>query len=93
MNETNPEANREQATQRAQAVKQAYSDQLMAKANVVGVGVGFCKRQGQRTDDVGLVVMVSRKLPSTQLQPGDIIPSEIEGVPVDVQEVGEIRAH
>jgi hypothetical protein len=92
MNEFNPEPTQENAIQRAQAVKQAYTSELMAKANVVGVGVGFCKRHGQRTDDVGLVVMVSQKLPSAQLDPGDIIPHEIEGVPVDVQEVGEIRA-
>lgn len=92
MSEITPEFEREQATQRAQTVKQAYTGQLMAKANVVGVGVGFCTRRGQRTGQVGLVVMVSKKLPSAQLDPRDIIPHEIEGVPVDVQEVGEIRA-
>ncbi len=93
MNEINNEPDREQATLRAQAVKQAYASQLMAKANVVGVGVGFHTRHGQRTGQVGLVVMVSQKLPTTQLEPGDVIPHEIEGVPVDIQEVGEIRAH
>jgi hypothetical protein len=93
MSEIDSEPTREDATQRARAIKQAYSDELMAKANVVGVGVGFCTRHGQRTGDVGVVVMVSKKLPSAQLDPGDVIPHEIEGVPVDVQEVGEIRAH
>ncbi len=92
MSENNSEPTREDATQRAQAIKRAYTSQLMSKANVVGVGVGFCTRQGQRTGDVGLVVMVTRKLPSAQLDPGAVIPHEIEGVPVDVQEVGEIRA-
>jgi hypothetical protein len=80
------------ATRRAQAVKQAYASQLMAKANVVGVGVGFCQRGGERTSEIGLVVMVNRKLEASQLDPEDVIPTEIDGVPVDVQEVGELRA-
>ncbi len=44
MSETGSEIDREQATARAQAVKQTYASQLMAKANVVGVGVGFQTR-------------------------------------------------
>ncbi len=83
----------EAATQRALAVKRAYTNQLMSKANVVGVGVGFTKKGGAPTDQVGLVVMVERKLPAVQLDSSDLIPREIEGVPVDVQEVGEIRAY
>jgi hypothetical protein len=41
---------------------------------------------------LAIVVLVRRKLPRAQLMPEDIVPAEIEGVPVDVQEVGEIRA-
>ena len=81
------------ALQRAQTVKRAHEDELMSKANVVGVGVGLLEKSGVRTGAVGLVVMVKRKLPQTQVAPGDVIPAEIEGVPVDVQEVGKIRAH
>jgi len=36
--------------------------------------------------------MVKRKEPHSQLNPQDIIPPEIEGVTVDVKEVGEIVA-
>ena len=81
------------ATERALAVKRIYTDELMSKANVVGVGIGFAKRGDTSSNEVGLVVMVDHKLPSAQLDPSDLIPKEIEGVPVDVQEVGEIRAH
>jgi hypothetical protein len=80
------------AVQRAEAVKEAHLDELMAKDNVVGVGVGFRYKDGIRTDEVGLVVMVSTKMPLTQLEPGTLIPQSIDGVPVDVQEVGQIRA-
>ena len=50
------------------------------------------QRGGKPTDDVAVVVMVKAKVPPSQLAPEDIIPAQIEGVPVDVQEVGEIRA-
>ncbi len=77
---------------RVQAVKRAYSAELMEKANVVGVGVGVRYRGGVHTGEVALVVMVSRKLPRAQLAPQDVIPSILDGVPVDVQEVGKLSA-
>lgn len=86
------EANRQNAFGKAEAVKRAYESDLMSKANVVGVGTGLRQRGGKPTDDVAVVVMVRTKVPLSQLAPEDIIPAQIEGVPVDVQEVGEIRA-
>lgn len=80
----------QEAIQRIQAVKSAHEAELMAKANVVGVGIGFRQRQQVRTDDVVLVVLVAKKVPRAQLAPEDIIPSQIDGVPVDVQESGRI---
>jgi hypothetical protein len=71
-------------------VKQTYESQLMAMANVVGVGIGFRTCQGVRTDDPALVVMVRHKVPVEMLRPEERIPAEIEGVPVDVQEVGQL---
>lgn len=85
---SNPETPREQV----EAVKQSHESELMSKANVVGVGVGYRHRAGKRTDQLGLVVLVERKQPEGELSPGDVIPQQIEGVPVDVQEVGQIRA-
>jgi hypothetical protein len=86
------QADTQTAFEKVKAVKRAYENELMAKANVVGVGVGLSEKGGVRTRSVALVVMVSQKVPRSQLAPEDIIPSQIEGVPVDVQEVGEIRA-
>ena len=73
-------------------VKARYEAFLLKKANVVGVGVGFRERGGELTDEVALVVNVTRKLPATQLSLQDIIPAKIEGIPVDVRETGTIRA-
>ncbi len=80
------------ATEKARQVKNAHLAGLMAKANVVGVGIGYCHRGGVKTDQVGLVVMVRKKIPIHQLASQDRLPAEIDGVPIDVQEVGELRA-
>lgn len=81
------------AIDKAQAVKVAYQEMLMKKANVVGVGVGLRHQGGTRSDTVALIVLVEQKMPRALLAPEDVIPAEIEGVPVDVREVGKIEAH
>jgi len=77
---------------RAQAIKARHEKELMRKRNVVGVGVGFQERAGQQTDAVCIVVSVREKLPLDQLAPQDVIPTELEGVPVDVKATGAFRA-
>jgi hypothetical protein len=79
--------------QRAAQVKEQYEQSLLAKENVVGVGVGIRKRAGEYTGEVALIVMVRRKLPASELSPEDLLPEEIDGIPVDIQEVGAIDAH
>lgn len=69
-----------------------YVDELMAKAHVVGVGIGMAKVGGEYTDEMALVVLVDKKVPMEELAPEDRIPREIEGVRVDVNEVGVIEA-
>jgi hypothetical protein len=78
--------------QRVMAIKTRHEAGLLKKANVLGVGIGFREQDGRLTDEVVLVVNVSRKQRASQLAPQDAIPSVIEGVPVDVRETGEIRA-
>ena len=84
--------NAETAYQRAQSVKRAHAESLLRMANVVGLGVGMRQREGKLTDEVALIVLVRQKQPVHQLHPEEQIPSAIEGVPVDVQEIGEPRA-
>ncbi len=81
-----------EAVARAQSVKAKYERELMRKRNVVGVGVGFEERAGQMTDTVCIVVSVRKKLPLDQLAAKDVIPAELDGVPVDVQATGAFRA-
>lgn len=78
--------------EQAKAVKDAYLDDLLSKPNVVGCGIGFRQVQGERTNEIVVVVMVTKKVPNAQLDPDELIPRELEGVPIDVQEVGELGA-
>lgn len=73
-------------------VKESHESELMGKSNVVGVGVGLRKAAGQLTDEIAVVVMVSKKVDEDALDPNDRIPHLLDSVPVDVQEVGEISA-
>jgi hypothetical protein len=47
---------------------------LLKKANVVGVGVGYHYRKGRRTEEMGPIVYVSQKLPRAKLKAEDVIP-------------------
>lgn len=73
-------------------VQAKYADDIMAKANVVGVGVGMIKHGDEPTNEVGLVVLVSQKVPLEDLAEADIIPKKLDGVSVDVQETGVFSA-
>ncbi|HLU11131.1 MAG TPA: hypothetical protein VK003_15775 [Oceanobacillus sp.] len=77
---------------RASEAQQKYTDKLLNYPNVVGVGVGYVTRSGERTSEIGLIVMVEQKLPEAQLAPEDILPRELDGVKVDVQETGTFTA-
>jgi hypothetical protein len=80
------------AIERIRAIKSRYEKDLLKRANVVGVGIGFKYKDGQPTNEIALVINVSDKKPVAELAAQDIVPAEIEGIPVDVQEVGQVRA-
>ena len=74
------------------AVKDRHEEDLLKKKNVVGLGIGYKEVGCEKTKQLSLVVMVRKKESPSQLEAKDLVPSEIEGVPVDVKEVGEIVA-
>lgn len=73
---------------RLTALQAQYVDELMQKPNVVGVGVGFAKVGGEYTETPALIVMVSQKIGKEQLDTEACLPTELEGMRVDVQEMG-----
>ena len=81
------------AYQRAEQVKLRYQADILSKANVVGVGIGLRSRQGKLTEEVAIIVMVTQKKTRAELADEDLVPRDLEGVPVDVQEVGDISTH
>jgi len=69
----------------ARQASHRHEERLMALANVTGVGSGRDEESGE---DV-IVVFVTRKVPRDRLRPEDVVPDELEGVPVRVLAMGE----
>jgi len=67
-------------------VANRHRDRLMQMANVTGVGVGYKKVKGVRTNIPAIIVFVSKKLPVSQLAPKDIVPPTLDGFQTDVVE-------
>ncbi|MFQ5575646.1 MAG: hypothetical protein ACE5G8_01520 [Anaerolineae bacterium] len=82
----------QRALARAKAVKQKYQAELLGKKNVVGVGLGFKIVAGQISDEIAIIVNVRQKTDASALPAEDVIPAMLDGVPVDVVEVGTFRA-
>lgn len=75
-----------QLVERITEVKNRHADSLLEIPGVTGVGVGFIFKGGERTREIGIVVLVERKLPRDQVPPEHLIPTSIEGYRVDVRE-------
>ena len=80
------------AMEQVRAVIQTHRDHLLSLPNVVGLGVGLRQTAGEWTDTVVLAVMVTQKMPLESLADEQRIPSEIDGIPVDVQETGSFSS-
>ncbi len=76
----------------AQQVKSVHARDLLGKRNVVGVGVGYKVSQGIQTDELSLVVSVTRKEAPSALSVNDLVPKILDGIKTDVVETGVLRA-
>ncbi|RIH86137.1 hypothetical protein [Calidithermus roseus] len=63
-----------------------HADRLLNLPNVVGVG------QGEKNGQPVIKVFVTHKVPLSALEEEEVIPLDIEGVEVDVEETGIIGA-
>ncbi len=73
-------------------IRARHETKLMGYPNVVGVSEGFRSKQGKATSEACIVVYVEKKIPRDKLTKSDILPSQIEGVAVDVVQVGKVEA-
>jgi hypothetical protein len=78
--------------ERAHAAAARARAMLSAYPNVVSVGVGTKRIAGAATETWCVSVSVRTKLSADQLPASAIIPADIDGVPTDVTETGDIRA-
>ena len=66
-------------------VKNRYRDLLSAIPNVNGLGVGVVYRDGERTDEFGIIVHFPAALLPSENELRVLVPSAIEGCTVSVQ--------
>lgn len=72
-------------------LKRNYA-QLLGQSNVVAAGVEYKVTTAKKTEALGIVCSVRKKMPSNQLLRRDIVPPTLDGVPTDVIQTGPIRA-
>ncbi len=75
-------------------VKQAktiHKTAILAKPNVVGVGIGYKNAADQKTSELSVIALVREKIPAAGLPAGALVPREVEGVRTAVMQVGDIR--
>ncbi|MFW6281552.1 MAG: hypothetical protein ACOC1O_02000 [bacterium] len=68
-----------------------HKKNFLGRKNVVGLGYGIKERNGKRTGDEALVVLVKEKVPAKKLRKKDIIPQTLGSIKTDVIEVGELK--
>jgi len=70
---------------------QGAAERLLALPNVLHVSVGLKETGGKLSDQLCIRVYVKEKKRSEQLAAGETVPSEVNGVPTDVNTVGSFE--
>jgi len=73
---------------RVLATQMKYEKDLLKRANVQSVGVGYIMKGGKYTEEIGITVNVSKKSEINALGIPDRLPTELDGIRVDVIEKG-----
>ncbi len=76
----------------ARRIKKKYESFLLKKKGVVGCATGYKIIGGKKSNEPAVVCYVVKKKPRNELKDEDIVPAELEGVPTDVVESGELKA-
>ena len=72
-------------------IKNRAAEQLLGLPGVVAVGLGSKEVDGEPTGELAIKVFVKVKRAPGELPPEQLIPPEIDGIPTDVIESGEIH--
>jgi hypothetical protein len=76
----------------ASAANAGWAAAVPDGSNVVGVGYGAKVTVGAGLDELAVRVYVRTKLPLSELADADRVPGDVDGVPTDVIQVGDIMA-
>jgi hypothetical protein len=71
---------------KAQEALAAVSAEWISRSGVVSVEVARRRIDGVPTNQVGIRVTVEQKLPPNEVPEGELFPSSLEGIPVDIVE-------
>jgi len=82
----------ESSSHDAGVLKEKYKKRLLELDGVIGIGVGSREISEKKLRIPTIVVMVVDEKTKKKLQDGDAIPKSIEGIPVEIQVTGVIRA-
>jgi len=72
-------------------LKEKVQEELLRKANVVAVGIGCRWSDSGETGKPAIIVSVTHKVPRRELASHDLIPRELEGVPIEVRAIGTLQ--
>jgi hypothetical protein len=73
-------------------VKSLHQETILAKPNVLGVGIGYKVRGRKETEELCVIALVRQKIPLAGLAPEALVPKEVDGISTDVLQVGHVRA-
>lgn len=76
----------EATTEQAASTLERVAHEWMARRGVISVEVARRWRDEQPTDEVGIRVTVEQILPRDEVPDGELFPSAVDGVPVDIVE-------
>ncbi|HAH20827.1 MAG: hypothetical protein A2Y00_03035 [Omnitrophica WOR_2 bacterium GWF2_43_52] len=74
-------------------IKEKYEKDLLLLPHVVGVGIGYKITQEREKNTLCLKVYVSKKTPSKELSKNKTIPTQLDGILTDVEEIGMVKAY
>jgi hypothetical protein len=73
----------------AEEVLNRYADELKRYPNVNGLGIRQSTLPDEKTKPI-IQVYVSKKLPDEALEPQARLPQQLDGIDVNVEEIGEL---
>ncbi len=78
----------EKSIPQALALRKVKRFQPAPGVNLVGIGIGEKATSGKSTGEMCVKVFVAKKYPKSKIIRSDLIPSEIDGIPTDIEGVG-----